>query len=90
VFITGLLWAGRTTVVQAQSTLDEFYVTSQRWTLAACVLRRNLGSKAIKMIYHTNPDRRFEFVKTVKGRCRRTCAFCITDAEVEEAGLSRR
>jgi pyruvate,water dikinase len=81
VFITGSYGLGET-VVQGAVNPDEFYV--HKTTLQAgrpAVLRRNLGSKAIKMIYHPDPN---EFVETVKVEPEERNRFCITDAEVEE------
>ena len=83
VFVTASYGLGET-VVQGAVNPDEFYV--HKPTLAAgrpSVLRRNLGSKAIKMVYHTSPGEG-EFVETVKVEQEDRNRFCITDAEVEE------
>src|SRR5690606_27797027 len=72
------------TVVQGAVNPDEFYV--HKPTLEAgrpSVLRRNLGSKAIKMIYHSEPGEG-KFVETVKVDHEERNRFSITDAEVEE------
>ena len=83
VFITGSYGLGET-VVQGAVNPDEFYVHKPTLTAGRpAVLRRNLGSKAIKMIYHTNPTEG-EFVETVKVDTAERGQFCITDAEVEE------
>jgi pyruvate,water dikinase len=83
VFITGSYGLGET-VVQGAVNPDEFYVHKATLTAGRpAVLRRNLGSKAIKMIYHTNPTEG-EFVETVKVGAAERGRFCITDAEVEE------
>lgn len=83
VFITGSYGLGET-VVQGAVNPDEFYVHKSTLTAGRpAVLRRNLGSKAIKMIYHTNPTEG-EFVETVKVDAAERGRFCITDAEVEE------
>jgi len=83
VFITGSYGLGET-VVQGAVNPDEFYVHKSTLTAGRpAVLRRNLGSKAIKMIYHTNPEEG-EFVETVKVGAAERGRFCITDAEVEE------
>jgi pyruvate,water dikinase len=83
VFITGSYGLGET-VVQGAVNPDEFYVHKSTLTAGRpAVLRRNLGSKAIKMIYHTNP-KEGEFVETVKVDAAERGRFCITDGEVEE------
>jgi pyruvate,water dikinase len=83
VFITGSYGLGET-VVQGAVNPDEFYVHKATLTAGRpAVLRRNLGSKAIKMVYHTNPTEG-EFVETVKVSAAERGRFCITDAEVEE------
>ena len=87
VFVTGSYGLGET-VVQGAVNPDEFYV--HKPTLAAgrpAVLRRNLGSKAIKMVYQTDPSAG-QFVETVKVDQDERNRFCVTDAEVEE--LSRQ
>ncbi|WP_288992918.1 PEP/pyruvate-binding domain-containing protein, partial [uncultured Marinobacter sp.] len=65
VFITGSYGLGET-VVQGAVNPDEFYVHKPTLTAGKpAVLRRNLGSKAIKMVYHTDPAAE-QFVETVK------------------------
>jgi len=83
VFITAAYGLGET-VVQGAVNPDEFYV--HKPALKAdrpAILRRNLGSKAIKMIYgddqgHERSTRTVE-VEPVNQR-----RFCLTDAEVTE------
>ncbi len=83
VFVTAAYGLGET-VVQGAVNPDEFYV--HKPTLAGgrpAVLRRNLGGKAIKMIYtqETGHGRSVEIVDVDAAERAR---FCITDAEVEE------
>ncbi len=83
VFITGSYGLGET-VVQGAVNPDEFYV--HKPTLAAgrpAVLRRNLGSKAIKMIYGAEASAG-KSVETVNVDVSERQRFCITDAEVSE------
>ncbi|HET8711165.1 MAG TPA: phosphoenolpyruvate synthase [Spongiibacteraceae bacterium] len=82
VFITASYGLGET-VVQGAVNPDEFYVHKE--TLAAnrpAVLRRNLGAKAIKMIYtdSSKPGRSVQTVDVSEELRRR---FSISDAEVE-------
>ena len=83
VFITGAYGLGET-VVQGAVNPDEFYVHKD--TLAAgrpAILRRNLGSKAIKMIYG-DEARAGRSVKTVDVDAVERARFCLSDAEVSE------
>ncbi|WP_130906140.1 phosphoenolpyruvate synthase [Pseudomonas sp. Sample_22] len=83
VFITGAYGLGET-VVQGAVNPDEFYV--HKGTLAAgrpAILRRNLGSKAIKMIYG-DEAKAGRSVKTVDVNKADRARFCLTDAEVSE------
>ncbi|WP_348748422.1 phosphoenolpyruvate synthase [Pseudomonas rhodesiae] len=83
VFITGAYGLGET-VVQGAVNPDEFYV--HKGTLAAgrpAILRRNLGSKAIKMIYG-DEAKAGRSVKTVEVDKAERARFCLTDAEVSE------
>jgi len=83
VFVTASYGLGET-VVQGAVNPDEFYV--HKPTLEAgrpAVLRRNLGSKAIKMVYSTDKDSD-HFVDTVKVEQDDRNRFCISDAEVTE------
>ena len=83
VFITGAYGLGET-VVQGAVNPDEFYV--HKHTLEAgrpAILRRNLGSKAIKMIYG-DEAKAGRSVKTVEVDKAERSRFCLTDAEVSE------
>ena len=83
VFITGAYGLGET-VVQGAVNPDEFYV--HKPTLEAgrpAILRRNLGSKAIKMVYG-DEAKAGRSVKTVEVDRAERARFCITDAEVSE------
>ncbi|TRX56921.1 phosphoenolpyruvate synthase [Thalassomonas sp. M1454] len=87
VFITSSFGLGEM-VVQGAVNPDEFYV--HKPTLAdnkPAVVRRNIGSKAIKMIYADNPEhgKQVEIVDVEEAQSN---TFSITDAEVEE--LSRQ
>ncbi len=83
VFITGAYGLGET-VVQGAVNPDEFYV--HKHTLQAgrpAILRRNLGSKAIKMVYGEEA-KAGRSVKTVEVDRAERARFCLTDAEVSE------
>ncbi len=83
VFITGAYGLGET-VVQGAVNPDEFYVHKQ--TLQAgrpAILRRNLGSKAIKMVYGEQA-KAGRSVKTVEVERAERARFCLSDAEVTE------
>jgi pyruvate,water dikinase len=83
VFITGSYGLGET-VVQGAVNPDEFYV--HKSTLASgrpAILRRNLGSKAIKMIY-AGDQSAASSVDTVKVEPEDRSRFCISDADVSE------
>ncbi|MDH0705390.1 phosphoenolpyruvate synthase [Pseudomonas sp. GD03862] len=83
VFITGAYGLGET-VVQGAVNPDEFYVHKN--TLQAgrpAILRRNLGSKAIKMVYG-DEAKAGRSVKTVEVDRADRARFCLTDAEVSE------
>ncbi|WP_028632419.1 phosphoenolpyruvate synthase [Pseudomonas parafulva] len=83
VFITGAYGLGET-VVQGAVNPDEFYVHKN--TLQAgrpAILRRNLGSKAIKMIYG-DEAKAGRSVKTVDVDRAERARFCLSDAEVSE------
>nr|ASW26220.1 phosphoenolpyruvate synthase [Pseudomonas brassicacearum] len=83
VFITGAYGLGET-VVQGAVNPDEFYV--HKGTLAAgrpAILRRNLGSKAIKMIYGEVATAG-KSVKTIDVDKADRTRFCLSDAEVSE------
>jgi pyruvate,water dikinase len=81
VFITGAYGLGET-VVQGAVNPDEFYV--HKPTLEAgrpSILRRNLGSKAIKMVYGEEASAG-RSVKTVDVDAAERARFCLTDEEV--------
>ncbi len=81
VFVTAAYGLGET-VVQGAVNPDEFYV--HKPGLAAerpAILRRNLGSKAIKMVYNEDSGSD-EMVSTVSVEEAERFTFCITDAEV--------
>ncbi len=81
VFITGAYGLGET-VVQGAVNPDEFYVFKP--TLAEgkkAIVRRNLGSKLIKMVYSDNVD---EMTRTVDTSNEERRQFCLSDDEVEE------
>ncbi|WP_421684348.1 phosphoenolpyruvate synthase [Stutzerimonas urumqiensis] len=83
VFITGAYGLGET-VVQGAVNPDEFYV--HKPTLAAgrpAILRRNLGSKAIKMIYG-DEAKAGKSVKTVEVDKADRARFALSDDEVTE------
>ncbi|WP_397453422.1 phosphoenolpyruvate synthase [Pseudomonas sp. NA-150] len=83
VFITGAYGLGET-VVQGAVNPDEFYVHKN--TLAAgrpAILRRNLGSKAIKMIYG-DEAKAGKSVKVIDVEPADRARFCLSDAEVSE------
>jgi len=81
VFITASYGLGEM-VVQGAVNPDEFYV--HKPTLAAAkpaVLRRNVGGKAIKMVYASDGDKPVEVVDVDAAQRR---LFCLNDAQVEE------
>ncbi|CRI56127.1 phosphoenolpyruvate synthase [Pseudomonas sp. CCOS 191] len=83
VFITGAYGLGET-VVQGAVNPDEFYVHKN--TLQAgrpAILRRNLGSKAIKMVYG-DEAKAGRSVKTVEVDRAERARFCLSDDEVNE------
>ncbi|AHF68142.1 phosphoenolpyruvate synthase [Pseudomonas cichorii JBC1] len=83
VFITGAYGLGET-VVQGAVNPDEFYVHKDTLTAGRpAILRRNLGSKAIKMIYG-DEAKAGRSVKTVDVDAADRARFCLTDAEVSE------
>ena len=81
VFITGAYGLGET-VVQGAVNPDEFYVHKN--TLEAgrpAILRRNLGSKAIKMIYG-DEAKAGKSVKVIDVDAADRARFCLSDEEV--------
>jgi pyruvate,water dikinase len=83
VFITSAYGLGET-VVQGQVNPDEFYVYKRALKDGRrAILRRGLGSKAVKMVY-TDERQAGHSVKTVTVPDADRRRFSITDAEVEE------
>jgi pyruvate,water dikinase len=83
VFITSSYGLGET-VVQGAVNPDEFYVHKPTFEAKRpAILRRNLGSKAIKMIY-SQQENNDELVETVKVDLDLRFKFSITDEEVNE------
>lgn len=83
VFITGAYGLGET-VVQGAVNPDEFYV--HKPTLDAgkqSIVRKNIGGKAIKMIY-TDDTGHGKSVETVEVEMQQRKQYCITNEEVEE------
>ncbi len=79
VFITSAYGLGET-VVQGSVNPDEFYVYKP--ALAAgrrAILRRNIGSKAQKLVYAAEPGKRVELVDVADTAARR---FSLDDADV--------
>jgi pyruvate,water dikinase len=83
VFITGSYGLGET-VVQGAVNPDEFYVYKPGLAQnRPAILRRTLGSKAIKMVY-TDKTVHDETIHTVPVDDDERNRFCITDEQVEE------
>jgi pyruvate,water dikinase len=83
VFITGSYGLGET-VVQGAVNPDEFYVYKPGLAEnRPAILRRTLGSKAIKMV-HTDKTVHDETIHTVPVDDDERNRFCITDEQVEE------
>lgn len=83
VFITGSYGLGET-VVQGAVNPDEFYVFKPALETGHFpILRKNIGSKAVKMIYSDNktPGRT---VETVDVEAKESSTFCLTDDDVIE------
>jgi pyruvate, water dikinase len=83
VFITGAYGLGET-VVQGAVNPDEFYV--HKPTLKAgkhAIVRKNIGGKAIKMIY-TDDTGHGKSVETVEVDMQQRKQYCITNDEVQE------
>ena len=82
VFITSSYGLGET-VVQGAVNPDEFYVHKQTFEAGRpAILRRNLGSKAIKMIY--SQDDSDALVETVKVEKTSRSVFSLVDDEINE------
>ena len=83
VFITSSYGLGET-VVQGAVNPDEFYVHKPALTAGKhAILRKNLGSKAIKMVYSDDP-KPGKTVDTVEVAEAESHVFSITDEDVEE------
>ncbi len=83
VFITASYGLGET-VVQGSVNPDEFYVHKATFEAGRpAILRRNLGSKAIKMIY-AGDGVHGKSVETVKVDTGERNRFCLSDEEVNE------
>ena len=81
VFITSSYGLGET-VVQGSVNPDEFYVYNPSLTAGkTAILRRNLGSKMIKMVYSSQPD---QLVDTIDVPEVDRQQFSINDSEAEE------
>lgn len=82
VFITSSYGLGET-VVQGAVNPDEFYLHKPTYEAGRpAILRRNLGSKAIKMVY--SQDDSDSLVETVKVEKSQRNKFSLTDAELNE------
>ncbi len=83
VFITGAYGLGET-VVQGAVNPDEFYVHKPTLTAGKkAIVRKNIGGKAIKMIY-TEDTGHGKSVETVEVEMAQRQQYCITDDEVQE------
>ncbi|XOZ34005.1 phosphoenolpyruvate synthase [Halomonadaceae bacterium KBTZ08] len=83
VFITASYGLGET-VVQGAVNPDEFYVHKPTFEAGRpAVLRRNLGSKAIKMVYAGDGEMG-KSVETVKVDAEDRNRFCVSDEDVAE------
>jgi len=83
VFITSSYGLGET-IVQGAVNPDEFYIHKQTFEAnRPAILRRNLGSKAIKMIYSQQEDND-DLVETVKVDHDQRFKFSISDDDVHE------
>ena len=82
VFITSSYGLGET-VVQGAVNPDEFYIHKATFEAGRpAILRRNLGSKAIKMVY--SQDESDTLVETVKVEKSQRSKFSLTDDELNE------
>jgi len=83
VFITGAYGLGET-VVQGAVNPDEFYIFKPMLNAGRpAILRRNLGTKAIKMTY-CEPDSEGGAVQTVDVEEADQQRFCLTDEQLHE------
>lgn len=82
VFITAS-WGLGEAIVQGSVNPDEYYVYKQALRSGKrSIIRRNLGSKAIKMIY-APPGTADDYVQTVDVEPADSARFCLTDADIE-------
>ncbi len=84
VFVTSSYGLGEM-VVQGAVNPDEFYV--HKPTLAAgrpAIVRRNVGDKAIQMVYATPEDNQESPVKTIDVPEEKRPLFSVNDADIEE------
>ena len=82
IFITSSYGLGET-VVQGAVNPDEFYVHKSTFESGRpAILRRNLGSKAIKMVY--SQDQSDSLVETVKVEMAQRNCFSLSDEDVNE------
>ena len=89
VFITAS-WGLGECVVQGSVNPDEYYVYKPALRSGnQSIIRRNLGSKAIKMIYAADKDSDKdsgdinEFVATVETSIEEANSYCLKDADIE-------
>ncbi|MBV1910121.1 MAG: phosphoenolpyruvate synthase [Kangiellaceae bacterium] len=83
VFITGAYGLGET-VVQGAVNPDEFYVHKPTLSNGKhAIVRKNIGGKAIKMIY-TDDTGHGKSVETIDVEMPQRQKYCISDAEVQE------
>jgi pyruvate,water dikinase len=82
VFVTASYGLGEC-VVQGSVNPDEFYVYKPALRAGKrSIIRRNLGSKAIKMVYNEDPDSS-EFVKIVDVAKADSNRYCLSDEDIE-------
>ena len=83
IFITASYGLGET-VVQGAVNPDEFYVSKACMQMdKQAILRKTLGSKAIKMIY-ADETSHTKSVKTVDNSAEERAVFCLSDADVNQ------
>lgn len=83
VFITSSYGLGEM-VVQGAVNPDEFYVYKPALQAGhSAVIRRNLGTKAIKMVYCDNPNTE-EYVKTIPVEAEEQRRFSLLTSEIEQ------
>jgi pyruvate,water dikinase len=82
VFITAA-WGLGESVVQGAVNPDEFYVYKPSLRAGKrSIIRRNLGSKALKMVYNDDPSSG-EYVRTVEVTDADSRRFCLSDEDAE-------